>query len=941
MDFAELEKLWAADTQRRARRKNMQESEMDASIDGALNSSSIGVSDLLDKVAAEQLVTTFQDLLNIVNDMENMRILNSSSQEIKERSRKVISKKEPDASSDSEAGMEEDSPDADENNAIEAQGCCSEPPRSSKPTSPSSYYSRILLLLRQVSSLLSSCLGPLPTIGLPPPVVPAAATAVSLVPLTLSLDFLNALRKIINAGVDIPSLLPTESQCKSTRGSATFLAEEAYYNTQTSIAMCALESSLIAMSIMISPNIDASLFQDDVVDDIVSLTRKLTSVNVLPCYDILHPNWSLPNSVSIGSIVSRTRSNPLLNASKIDDDVDTESIVPENRKIVADQSAKASSDEKIDIGKIQRGKRAHAPSRKALEASETETLLGSEPGQPMNDSRELNLVNDGDEYSDSLDEMASSDEEAPLVKPRAKTMKKETLKKKPNLQKEASSIGPVSVSKAMVALGMRRTQPLLVTLSILLEKIAYLVLEKQIDTFRATSFFSIALDLIMHVSCVDVLHANTSIGGRGRSGKVHTVQSSNSLGSGIEINVQLSAISVIQSVFLKFPHLQVSMVQQLALMHATSASSKYYRRTFVLPSSLPQLQLAKNSLDPASEGTIASSSDKYPSHPLGAELQQLHKCVHPFIALILHLLHTVAETPTKDEVNLIRKSQSTKAENPVDEELPKTATPAPKKSTARKTKRRGKQTSPQKDEVDEALGESESPEKSVAPSETTNVESKDSENVNSKGYNRPLQLCRLYVQCLFSWVDRKLSGADATAQFSNNAVLDQKSLYSMRTSDEDDARWVLPRISEDLLAILGEPLWPASENMLFCIVSLLLQTVSTVQTRSALANTGVVPPQTSSEALVLIAISTLSNILSHVQDFRMRAEKFPFSLRDSDHKKTNDSGDSASGHNVMKGHSESKSVESGEEAGKVTEIIHRPTKDTIVCPCDFVSIIKP
>ena len=140
----------------------------------------------------------------------------------------------------------------------------------------------------------------------------------------------------------------------------------------------------------------------------------------------------------------------------------------------------------------------------------------------------------------------------------------------------------------------------------------------------------------------------------------------------------------------------------------------------------------------------------------------------------------------------------------------------------------------------------------------------------SNGFQACRSLCQIYVQGIVSWCDRRLKGETTTAS---------------TASDIEDPKFVLRRFADDLLNLLDMPEWPAAELMLnyltFELVNRMSETGGGVSTPLAVSSVSLVPGSASSKGsknMASLAVLILGTIVSRIQLCRSYAKKHVIEL---------------------------------------------------------------
>jgi len=156
-----------------------------------------------------------------------------------------------------------------------------------------------------------------------------------------------------------------------------------------------------------------------------------------------------------------------------------------------------------------------------------------------------------------------------------------------------------------------------------------------------------------------------------------------------------------------------------------------------------------------------------------------------------------------------------------------------------------------------------------APPLTTASSGIKSTQQPSHGFQACRSLCQIYVQGIVSWCDRRLKGETTTAS---------------TASDIEDPKFVLRRFADDLLNLLDMPEWPAAELMLnyltFELVNRMSEAGGGVSTPLAVSSVSLVPGSASkgSKNMASLAVLILGTIVSRIQLCRSYAKKHVIEL---------------------------------------------------------------
>lgn len=659
-----------------------------------------------------------------------------------------------------------------------------------KPSADAKTFPSALKRLQQLTTLLSACLGPSPSPGLPHSHL-TTAPLVSHVKVDTSMALVNALHRYVRKGQGVRGLLQPSKGAAASSAAA----------SDSQMVRCALEASLAALLVLACPGIDRRLASEDLLTDCIKLARHHTAVHILPCYDPLDPYW---RSAAVTSGDGKDGA----------------------------EGAGAGAGKKKASGK---GRRA--------------------------------------------DGGAADDDDA-------------------DGGEECGNVGPLKVTKHMLAEAQDRMRPMLLQLCHITERLSAVVATINMGEEMVSSLCDLAI--------IAATQTNSSSGAGASAaptantkGARGAVLASSSSSTGLESALQIAAMSLLQVIVERYPASRRKAVRDLAARHIVMTAGKRFNRDFAVASSLPKPHIAAQNASTGGEAVGAGAGAASSTSGLVGGGSSV--CVHPCTALILHILHTTASLPSADECAAAdgpapgssasastaagaapSSSASSAAAKPADkkqkakagkekEKEGKSKGKAAASAAGKKGKGKGKKGDDDGSDIDDETEDA----PQAAPSKPAPAPASLSSSPSTAAMAESSALTHLYASLIFSYVDRRMRG-EVTGTMMNATA----------ASDDEKPSLVLSRLTDDLCDLMDLPEWPAAEHLLYALMRHVTAKLKATNDSkpgtpavTAAADAAAAPQQqqqqTADKSVAALCVSILGTIVTRVHMCRGYAARNP------------------------------------------------------------------
>jgi len=709
------------------------------------------------------------------------------------------------------------------------------------------------------------------------PVVPLVASCLAAnIPTTTIISLVSSLQRYVsnaqrNKGL-LLNLLSSSADASSSVSASTSVS--AISNSDLPLVSCGLEAAYCAVLLMSAPGIDRRVISEQLLSDVIKLTRFQVSTNIVPCYDAFDSFWRSAGLSSSGQ----------------------------------------------GIGKGKQGKQSKKQSTKkgSLKVNEGEDLdLESDfdissDAEEEDDASKIEAKDSGIEANDSASKSLGVLQATPKLMASALSLMRPILLQ---LCRLVEQLGTLVENVPNLSSGMVSS----------LEELSLLASTQT----SGRSEDSIAPTKSRKTS------GNVALSIAASSG--HGVEGALQLAAMALLQAVFERyIPSRRQVFADLVAAQVKVtggkkarrdfiaISQLTKPHLAGAETVGASAS----------NIASSTVSMAKKAALEAKSLFDPKLPGGSEFQGKTTRVSACTALALHLIHSAAALPTNEEIQKISslpvkvKSEATTSagqQSLSKQALPSTAkeaagAPAPENDNMNVSVKQTPKVADKSTKVVVAVSATSSKEgqgrgrKRGAFIESTEAEEVTSVITNasvvvattpaasppiphlnpsalaisttmtssgvkstqqpSAGFQSCRSLCQLYVHGIVSWCDRRLKG---------------ESTMLSTAADTEDPKFVLRRFADDLLNLLDMPEWPAAELMLnyltFELVNRMSEAgsgggtpfASTPQAITSVSNT-LGPASKGAKNMASLAVLILGTIVSRIQLCRSYAKKHVIAL---------------------------------------------------------------